>query len=117
MKMMMYMMPVVFTFFSFSFPSGLVLYWLVSNVFQIGQQYLMQSDKKFLSQFMDRLGLKSNDTAETKKPSRVEKVVKKAQKPEGKKVATANSINEIITNGARRERKKVRKKQVKGGRR
>ena len=38
-KMMMFM-PLVFTFIFFSAPSGAVVYWLVSNVWQIGQQYL-----------------------------------------------------------------------------
>ena len=38
-KMMMFM-PLVFTFFFFSAPSGAVVYWLVSNGWQIGQQYL-----------------------------------------------------------------------------
>ncbi|MEE9542481.1 MAG: membrane protein insertase YidC [Thermodesulfobacteriota bacterium] len=37
-KMMM-LMPVVFTFMFLSFPSGLVLYWLVNNVLSIAQQY------------------------------------------------------------------------------
>ena len=36
-KMMM-LMPIVFTFMFISFPSGLVLYWLVNNVLSIGQQ-------------------------------------------------------------------------------
>ncbi len=37
-KMMM-MMPVVFTFLFLNFASGLVLYWLMNNVFSIAQQY------------------------------------------------------------------------------
>jgi len=37
-KMMM-LMPVVFTFLFLNFASGLVLYWLVNNVFSIAQQY------------------------------------------------------------------------------
>jgi YidC/Oxa1 family membrane protein insertase len=37
-KMMM-LMPIVFTFIFINFPSGLVLYWLVSNVVSIAQQY------------------------------------------------------------------------------
>jgi YidC/Oxa1 family membrane protein insertase len=37
-KIMMFM-PLMFMAMSFSFPSGLVLYWLVSTVFTIGQQY------------------------------------------------------------------------------
>ncbi len=39
-KMMMFM-PVMYTFFFLSFPSGLVLYWLVNNLLSIGQQYLI----------------------------------------------------------------------------
>lgn len=40
-KMMM-LMPVVFTFIFINFPSGLVLYWLVSNLFSMAQQYYTQ---------------------------------------------------------------------------
>jgi YidC/Oxa1 family membrane protein insertase len=38
-KMLVWMMPVMMFVFSCSFPSGLVLYWTVSNVFTIGQTY------------------------------------------------------------------------------
>lgn len=38
-KIMMFM-PIMFTFMSLSFPSGLVIYWLVSTVWTIGQQYM-----------------------------------------------------------------------------
>jgi len=38
---MMLMMPIVFTFMFLNLPSGLVLYWTVSNVLQIAQQKLM----------------------------------------------------------------------------
>jgi YidC/Oxa1 family membrane protein insertase len=38
-QMMLWMMPIIFTFMFWSFPSGLVLYWLVNNVLQIGQQW------------------------------------------------------------------------------
>jgi YidC/Oxa1 family membrane protein insertase len=40
-RRMMMMMPIMFTFFFVKFPSGLVLYWLVSNLLGIGQQYLI----------------------------------------------------------------------------
>ncbi len=43
----MLLMPVVFTFLFLSFPSGLVLYWLVNNIFGIVQQfYINQKIKK-----------------------------------------------------------------------
>jgi len=38
-KMMM-LMPIVFTFMFVSAPSGVALYWLISNMWAIGQQYL-----------------------------------------------------------------------------
>ena len=37
-RIMMFM-PIMFTVMSLSFPSGLVMYWLVSTIFTIGQQY------------------------------------------------------------------------------
>ncbi|MBI4390504.1 MAG: membrane protein insertase YidC [candidate division NC10 bacterium] len=40
-QMMLYMMPTLFTFLFWGFPSGLVLYWLGSNVLQIAHQYYM----------------------------------------------------------------------------
>jgi len=39
-KKMMLLMPVIFTYMFLSFPSGLVLYWLVSNILSIGQQLI-----------------------------------------------------------------------------
>jgi YidC/Oxa1 family membrane protein insertase len=38
-QMMLWLMPIMFTFFSLSFPSGLALYWVVSNIFSIIVQY------------------------------------------------------------------------------
>lgn len=42
-KMMM-LMPIIFTFIFINFSSGLVLYWLVSNVFSMAQQYYTQKN-------------------------------------------------------------------------
>jgi YidC/Oxa1 family membrane protein insertase len=39
-KKMMLLMPVVFTYLFLTFPSGLVIYWLVSNILSIGQQLI-----------------------------------------------------------------------------
>jgi len=38
-KMMLFM-PVIFTFMFWSFPNGLVIYWLVNNILSIGQQMM-----------------------------------------------------------------------------
>jgi YidC/Oxa1 family membrane protein insertase len=45
-KLMLYMMPTMFVFMFWTFPSGLVLYWLVNNVLQMGQQYWLQKQGK-----------------------------------------------------------------------
>ena len=37
--MMLWMMPLIFTFFALSFPSGLSLYWVASSIFRIVLQY------------------------------------------------------------------------------
>lgn len=34
-------LPIIFTFFFFTFPAGLVLYWFINNIFSIAQQYLV----------------------------------------------------------------------------
>lgn len=39
MNQMMQFMPIMFVFFAFSVPSGLVLYWVTSNLFSVVQQY------------------------------------------------------------------------------
>jgi len=39
-------MPFVFTFMFLNLPSGLVLYWTVSNILQILQQYYMDRPKR-----------------------------------------------------------------------
>ena len=45
-QMMLYLMPTMFTFMFWTFPSGLVLYWLVNNILQIGQQYWLDRQRK-----------------------------------------------------------------------
>lgn len=40
MKSMMYMMPIMILFIGRTLASGLMLYWIVGNIFQIGQQYV-----------------------------------------------------------------------------
>ena len=39
--MMLWMMPLMLTFFSFQLPSGLALYWIASNFIQMGIQYFV----------------------------------------------------------------------------
>jgi YidC/Oxa1 family membrane protein insertase len=41
-RMMMFILPLVFVPFVIGFPAGLVLYWITTNVWTIGQQYTIQ---------------------------------------------------------------------------
>ena len=47
MKFMMYGMPLIFFFLFYNAPSGLLLYWTVSNIIQMGQQLIIN---KFMRQ-------------------------------------------------------------------
>ncbi|MCX7648799.1 MAG: membrane protein insertase YidC, partial [Elusimicrobiales bacterium] len=40
--MIMKWMPVIFTFLFLTFPSGLVLYWIVNSIFSMGQNYYLK---------------------------------------------------------------------------
>ncbi|WP_147613415.1 membrane protein insertase YidC [Treponema pectinovorum] len=46
MKLMMYGMPILFFFLFYNAPSGLLLYWTVSNLIQLGQQLFINSKIK-----------------------------------------------------------------------
>jgi YidC/Oxa1 family membrane protein insertase len=39
-------LPVIFTFFFVTFPSGLVLYWFINNLFSIAQQFVVNAQFK-----------------------------------------------------------------------
>lgn len=45
-KTMNMMMPIMIFIFSIQFPSGLALYWVVSNIFQAVQQYVIMNSSK-----------------------------------------------------------------------
>ncbi|WP_294428545.1 membrane protein insertase YidC [uncultured Treponema sp.] len=46
MKMLMYGMPIMFFFMFYNAPAGLLLYWTVSNIFQLGQQIVINKMMK-----------------------------------------------------------------------
>jgi YidC/Oxa1 family membrane protein insertase len=49
-KQMLYMMPMITVIFGITFPSGLVVYWVVTTLFAIGQQYLVLKKDKVQQQ-------------------------------------------------------------------
>jgi len=88
-KMLMYMMPVMITVFSFTFPVGLVIYWTMNNVFSIGQHKLITSMDKAKEE------LKEDIKVDTKPDvmQKGEKDPKKKEKP-GKKEPANRKIKE-----------------------
>jgi YidC/Oxa1 family membrane protein insertase len=59
-------MPLMFGVFGFAFPAGLILYWTVSNLFQIGQQAVMLRLGHIGPQAMDRRLTEAKSKAETR---------------------------------------------------
>lgn len=59
-------MPVMFGIFGFAFPAGLVLYWTVSNLFQIGQQAVMLRLGHIGPEAMDRRLTEAKSRASTR---------------------------------------------------
>ena len=41
-RTMMFVLPLIFVPFILSFPAGLILYWITTNIWTIGQQYTIQ---------------------------------------------------------------------------
>lgn len=42
-RIMLFALPVIFTPFIITFPAGLILYWITTNIWTIGQQYVVKS--------------------------------------------------------------------------
>lgn len=43
LKMMLYVMPVLIVVFAFNFPAALALYWVIGNLFMVGQTFLIKT--------------------------------------------------------------------------
>ncbi len=83
-KMMLYLMPLMSLWIAFTFPAGLGLYWLVSNVLGIAQLYLLDalaSPKKVEAEM--RAKIEADKAKEKEK--RAAAAAKKAQYAQGKK--------------------------------
>ncbi len=70
-QMMLWMMPLMFGFFTLSFPSGLALYWIVSNIFSIVIQYYVTGWGELLPRRVAKSGPKL-DTRFARRISRIE---------------------------------------------
>jgi YidC/Oxa1 family membrane protein insertase len=56
MKMMLYMMPIMFFFLLYNMPSGLTVYWIMSNLFSLAQQLLINQYLRQKKEDMAREG-------------------------------------------------------------
>lgn len=90
-QMILRIMPLFFGFIGYSFPSGLVLYWTVSNVFMIGQQTLLL-----------RAGHIGPDALEKRMAQQKEKMAAQADKPQ-KKGFMASMMEKADAERTRRE--------------
>lgn len=63
MKFMMYGMPIIFFFIFYNAPSGLLIYWTVSNILQFGQQIIIN---KTMDKKREEMGLPKTQTVEKK---------------------------------------------------
>jgi len=70
-QMMLYMMPAMITFFGFSFASGLNLYWTVSNLASIPQQWLIGKERmKSMAKQIVEVRTRPDATVTRTKPKR-----------------------------------------------
>lgn len=82
----MYIMPVVFGFISWQFPAGILVYWVTTNIWSIGQQWIVnkiiskQKVKEELEQKKKRLAEKDEISEEELK-----KIIKKKKKRKKRK--------------------------------
>ena len=81
-KVMMFM-PVIFTFLFINFPSGLVVYWLVNNVFSLGQQWFTMRKKKGKGQSITETIDVAPEAGKAQPPAKnaVKKTKKKTESP------------------------------------
>ncbi len=81
-KMLMYMMPLMITVFSFQFPVGLVIYWVMNNIFSIGQHKLIVSMDQAKEELKEDIKV---DSKEGKKEEPEKSSVKKEKGTSAKK--------------------------------
>jgi YidC/Oxa1 family membrane protein insertase len=67
-KMMMYMMPIMFTVLFYRMPSGLVVYWIVNTVLSVAQQYYINKGADKADKEKAAIEAKNNKQPKTNRP-------------------------------------------------
>ncbi len=70
-KMMTIMMPLLIGFMSFSLPSGLSLYWFISTLLGIGQQYLINQKTPAIDEIPKEVAPGEKEKPSNKKPEKL----------------------------------------------
>jgi YidC/Oxa1 family membrane protein insertase len=99
-QMMLWMMPMMFVFLSFTFPSGLALYWIASNVIGIVMQYFVSGWGGLIKPKADTKKMSvEKKTREPDQPALPSPTTKAEQKPAVREVEHGDS------GGARQDRR------------
>ena len=67
MKMMLFLMPIIFFFVLYNMPSGLLVYWTMSNLLTMGQQVGLN---KYMARKKARAAMSSNEPPKPDKPEK-----------------------------------------------
>jgi len=96
-QMMLWMMPIMFGFFAMSFPSGLALYWVASNIIRIVMQYFIGGWGGLATVFRPRQT--ETDQKAQKRPPPVEKKSKVEKAVDADIVISRESTEEGMDDG------------------
>jgi len=108
MQMMGRVMPILLMVFGFGFPAGLLLYWVTTNVWTIGQQYFQTrvvADATGPGAGADKAGKKLDGKPQAGKPAQ-----KKGSKPDGGRAAEPQPTGASQTTPAQRSSRSRRKR-------
>jgi YidC/Oxa1 family membrane protein insertase len=89
-------MPVMFGFFGFSVPAGLVVYWTMSNLVQIGQQTVMLRLGHIGPEAMDRrleqVRAKAASKGDRRRPGFMSKMMERAEQERNRRTNDPNTL-------------------------
>lgn len=88
-KTMLLLMPIMIGWMSLNFPSGLVIYWIVCNLYQLVQQTIM-----YREEMVDRLGVSKKGVLTVHNHEDEEEV--KHEEPKKKKVIRKRVIKKVV---------------------
>ena len=100
-NMMLWMMPLMFAFFTLQFPSGLALYWVATNIVSIVLQYFYIGRSEFSWQRIFSFGPSATPAAQPTKPAREDA-------PEGEREEEGTEPKEAAERVRRRRRRRRR---------